>query len=91
MLTSVPEELVLMTGRSSLPKAPAGPTRSTVMGEMVELTGPVFVTRDSMAMRKVLVLLEGFYCWTCGSDAYSGVASVILMSVTSNLELLTIY
>lgn len=30
------------------------------MGEIVELVGPVFVTRDSMDMTKVLVLLEGF-------------------------------
>src|ERR1700712_3113506 len=54
MLTKVPEDLVLTSGRVSLPKTPCGPIISTVRGDWVALIGPVWVTLDSMVMRNEL-------------------------------------
>lgn len=90
MLTSAPEELVLMMGRLRRPNAPAGPTRSTAISKLVELTGPVPVTRDSMSMIKELEVLVSAFEFLYLGEIYSGVAFVILMSVPSSFEWLTI-
>lgn len=56
-MIGAPSERVVMAGRWTCPKRPAGPHRSMVKAESVALAGPVLVVRASMETWKVL------FCW----------------------------
>jgi len=58
---SVPPDWVFISGRLRRPKIPVGPTMSTVIGDWVAERGPVFVTRDSMVIRKELDWVSDHY------------------------------
>ena len=88
-VTVVPEELVFISGRLNLPKHPALPHISSVIGVMVPPIGPVLATSDTIDMRKELGKSAGAQNGGLEWLTYFLVAFVILIDVTSSVDWLT--